>query len=559
MKKGNNTISSIFKGSKPIEKIYKGTLVVYEAFKMLIASGVPPITLQKCKGVDDGKYLLDYKIYGNSLQDGTPTPDNPIEVESVGEKTPNMIDYSTFTDRIVTGITFTNNKDGSITANGTNTSTLATCNINSSIDLSSLEQGVEYYGSCGADKNDTDLRIYLFFTIRNESTGKARYFSSADVNSKKFTLSENEVASGLEIRINIPSGNPTLIDNVVFKPILCKFSDYVEYEPYGYKLPIKVSGKNILPLNDFSGTLNWNNFSIVHIKVEPNTRYFFRVQEANRSSGTGGISVYFYDNAELTSPLRTTGLILKDSNTLNTLVTTDINVGDYEDVYMMIRDISGGSSTVEIKGMSIIKEGVNSSYEPYKEPITTNIYLKEPLRKIGEYADYIDFENQKVIRNIYQQKLVLGNNYVTMTGDNWKRDGHSSFYIASTVLDVMGHDTTKPQLSNIFQGGVTGWEWGKCAFPGNYCLCGNSNRIFYFILQNEYLDGITDDSSNDEKIQAAKNFLNNTNIDVAYIRLEPTEEDIKLPNIPTHKGATIIEVDTDILPSNMEVEYIGKE
>ena len=51
-------------------------------------------------------------------------------------------------------------------------------------------------------------------------------------------------------------------------------------------------------------------------------------------------------------------------------------------------------------------------YEPYgkykipikvsndSEAMTTNIYLDEPLRKVGDYADYIDFENGKVVRNV---------------------------------------------------------------------------------------------------------------------------------------------------------------
>ena len=29
--------------------------------------------------------MRDYSIYGSSIQDGTPTPDNPVEVQSVGD------------------------------------------------------------------------------------------------------------------------------------------------------------------------------------------------------------------------------------------------------------------------------------------------------------------------------------------------------------------------------------------------------------------------------------------------------------------------------------------
>lgn len=41
----------------------------------------------------------------------------------------------------------------------------------------------------------------------------------------------------------------------------------------------------------------------------------------------------------------------------------------------------------------------STKYEPYTST-TTNIYLNEPLRKVGEYADYLDLKNQRVVRNV---------------------------------------------------------------------------------------------------------------------------------------------------------------
>ena len=58
LKFDNKSISSVYDETTSIAKIMKGTLKVYDCWKKLIASGVPPITLQKCKGVD----LVDYKI-----------------------------------------------------------------------------------------------------------------------------------------------------------------------------------------------------------------------------------------------------------------------------------------------------------------------------------------------------------------------------------------------------------------------------------------------------------------------------------------------------------------
>jgi hypothetical protein len=45
-------------------------------------SGTLPLTLEDCV---DEESIIDYKIYGQSMQDGEPTPNNPIEVKSVGE------------------------------------------------------------------------------------------------------------------------------------------------------------------------------------------------------------------------------------------------------------------------------------------------------------------------------------------------------------------------------------------------------------------------------------------------------------------------------------------
>ena len=40
-------------------------------------------------------------------------------------------------------------------------------------------------------------------------------------------------------------------------------------------------------------------------------------------------------------------------------------------------------------------EIADGTYEPYQTPITTNIYLTEQIRKVGDEAEYIDFKAQK--------------------------------------------------------------------------------------------------------------------------------------------------------------------
>lgn len=73
---------------------------------------------------DKGK-IQDMILYGKSLQDGTPTPDNPIEIQSVVNPNievcgKNLLKPSLQTTTI-NGVTCTNNGDGTYTLNGTAT------------------------------------------------------------------------------------------------------------------------------------------------------------------------------------------------------------------------------------------------------------------------------------------------------------------------------------------------------------------------------------------------------------------------------------------------------
>lgn len=75
-------------------------------------------------------HLVGLRIFGKSAQDGTPTPDAPVEIVSLGNSGKirasvhglNLLPYP-FHDKTktVNGITFTDNGDGTITANGTAT------------------------------------------------------------------------------------------------------------------------------------------------------------------------------------------------------------------------------------------------------------------------------------------------------------------------------------------------------------------------------------------------------------------------------------------------------
>lgn len=68
-----------------ISDVYFGDKHIFESWREL--ESPLPITILAA-----GKDLIDYRIYGNTVQNGTPTPESPIMPEGVGEKTENLFE-----------------------------------------------------------------------------------------------------------------------------------------------------------------------------------------------------------------------------------------------------------------------------------------------------------------------------------------------------------------------------------------------------------------------------------------------------------------------------------
>jgi hypothetical protein len=73
---GGSEVSAVYGSIGEVEPIY---------YKPQTITGTSPLTFKAL-----GQPLTNYTILGNSYQGGTPSPDNPVEVVSVGEKTENL-------------------------------------------------------------------------------------------------------------------------------------------------------------------------------------------------------------------------------------------------------------------------------------------------------------------------------------------------------------------------------------------------------------------------------------------------------------------------------------
>ena len=190
-----------------------------------------------------------------------------------------------------------------------------------------------------------------------------------------------------------------------------------------------------------------------------------------------------------------------------------------------------------------IEEGSSAtSYESYKAALT-NIYLDEPLRKVGDYADYIDFNNKKVVRNV-SKKVFNGTDNDVYWGKNRDYGDYVSFYTTSDVKTFKGINGLG--YSNVAK--VTSWD--KISNS-------NGNYWWQFLptsygmrINKSYLSNY--DSATD-KIGVFKTWLKSNNIEVVQALNTPTEQSINLPEIEVLDGNSTLLINTSVQPSNIKL------
>jgi hypothetical protein len=171
--------------------------------------------------------LVNLKLYGKTEQDGIPTPDNPIELKSIGDSGSfevgvygrNILKYPyNETTKTEGGITFTDNGDGIITANGT-----ATRKVNfvfGSYGGIQLQKGKTYVLSgCASGGNRNTYCIMV-----QDSSYTQTAIDSGD--GAPFTAEFNDYAIWIRIHEGVT------LNNVVFKPQLELGTQATPFKPF---------------------------------------------------------------------------------------------------------------------------------------------------------------------------------------------------------------------------------------------------------------------------------------------------------------------------------------
>ena len=519
-----------------------------------------------------------------------PTPDTPVEIESVGDKTSNLFnnDISVTNvskdgnDVIVksyaagTGIKpsqfleMTGLKIGDkFTIKRTFTIEKGTAStVTGAIRFLKADGSSDYFQLIGASDN---IKVVTIPTNFNDETYSSLYLygvSTAENGQRLVRFKNVQIAKGSYTNSTMPT-----------------------YEPYGYKIPITVRGKNLFDksnmyvMDRLNAGLTWTynpeekvyiangtqtaqlssyalliNSAITTDKLIAGHRYILCGQSVPDVPNTR-----YYVFATHTSGSKK-AYVSSDMDSTNTFVwsegdslSPDIRIYSTDGVFREIKNARFQPMLIDITGMTTEEmANIKAEFEEYVEPTTTNIYLDEPLRKIGDYADYIDFKNQIVKRNIKELNLVSSNvhgksasttddMYVAFVSPTLSKFGEARLRTSSNGAELDG-------FNNI---GKVGGSLSELVKQGEFFWSYNTNTTTFLGVPTSYLT----EKGYDATIDGVKALIDEQNsispIKIAFLLENVEEETITLPNIPTIEGTSIIEVDTNIQPSNMEVSYMS--
>ncbi len=372
-------------------------------------SGIWRVTLSDC--VDDDS-LTGYTISGNSVQDGTPTPEMPVEVESVGE-----YDESTGKYKIP-----------------------VICSGKNMFDKDGFCEAYNSYGTLVATLNDSYLGENCFSYYLKYPVEDFAWLSGKFKENTQYTISCYAAFQFMDL------------DSRAIPIIAIRYTDGTIFSVVGQ--------------------LNRDDFSKV-----------VAVSSADKT-----IDCLFVQNF-------------------------------------------AANAKVYFKDFQIEEGATATEYEKYRKPVVSNIYLDEPLRRVGDYTDDIDFEKRTVVRRIYCERL-------SSTNLREMISGNTSRYYKSV---------SKKILSVIYRGGYSNYftippyKYSN-ELSNNEAMLSPSATFIYIRCDELTLDEY-------------KQFLDNENVLIYYVLAETEETPITLSKPPTIKGTTIYSVDTTVQPSNMKVSY----
>ena len=595
IKKNNQTIDKIYKGTTEIAKIYKGSTLVYENYRDIIATGNDIINITKAKA-NSLNYL---KAFGKCEQIGLPVGYTQVEyIESTGTQYIDTgININTTTSRYETKIS-PSLVSGTIAIFGTRNSSSANQSSMNMFIIDGTFRLDWLYGAMGNSvKNISSNTEYTISITRGLATiNNVNYVSgentsidssytfyignlnnAGSVYSKEFSgkiyyskLYNNNILVFDGVPCYRKSDNEIgmydLVSNTFFTNAgKGTFTAGAEIVPTPSK-PISIWCNNgelkVSPnlfdknnLNYIAGYLTVNGNKIesssktetYYIECNPNTTYTLQREKVK----TSGQVFRFASYSEVpTYNNQFTGMVGGLTDDLTLTITTGAN-----DKYLAF---SMGNvlhtDTEYIDKVQIEQGSTATQYRPYRQIYTdgttetikdslNNTATAENLLSAGTYKDVQEVISGSVTRNV-------GIKVLNGTEDWTYESGYSRFRIDIDNLKAVAPTRTTPLICTQYQPITDGRAIGDVP---DYSVYGVQVNNAMYIKTTQF------NNVGQFKQYLATQYANGTPVIIVYPLETPTTETVTEQSMNIQKGTNIIEVTEASLDDlELEAKYKGK-
>ena len=453
-------------------------------------------------------FFRKFELIGNSMQGENPAPDNPQEIKSAGRKSKNLLNLQKQPDVKETYL-------GWKVSDGRN------------VVLSVKDKG-----------NNADITgCYLGLSRTGGSSDGVVWVVNNGSVAVKEVVSKNQYVSVF------PSNETTV------RKLLERFDIQVEYggnatdyEPYGYFLDVKVTGKNlldksiILPLSsyDIKDGIYWRKY----FYLLPNTDYLIRVtphytEKLVDTSGFLGVGEPYDNNLP-------NGIISLIPDVGTTDKTNYFRTDATGKVILKFKDSANEENIrkmLEQVEITLALKTFNNEHEPYTEQ-SMQIVLNEPLRGIGEYKDVLTKDG--VVRKI--KRIVFDGS----EDEEWRLDRKLGNHI-NFALVIKGAITVNTGIRTM----MDKFKYLRAVWNNN--LPGQD--MFGAKLRINMPKTLATD------LQTFKTWLSQNPLTVDYVLAEPVTEPLpesvqaQLQALHTENGITHVFVDSGEVECGINIEY----